>query len=333
MRKLLTILTVLALPVALATHFTGTYVDQQNGVTIVLEMAQDGTIQGVLNGPSGQFQLQGQGNEQGAFGTAQSTQGMLGFQAQLSQDNQTLQIAFFQADQNNQPVQVGGITLQRSAAAGQGGMGMGQTGMGQTGIGQTGMGQTGMGQSGMGMGQTGMGMGQTGMGQSGMGMGQTGMGQTGMGQTGMGQTGMGQTGMGQTGMGQSGMGQTGLGGGQTGFGQTGAAVGDWTGAYVGNAGQLVMHIQSAGQPGSYSGYFDVSGQQFPLQAQGQAEWIEGVFMVNGMQVPFYAERYEGSIWLVDGSDGTEYILEPMNAGAGAMPGAAPVTSPLGGQGQ
>ncbi len=306
MRKLATILTVLALPVALATHFTGTYVDQQNGVTIVLEMAQDGTIQGVLNGPSGQFQLQGQGNEQGAFGTAQSTQGMLGFQAQLSQDNQTLQIAFFQADQNNQPVQVGGIVLQRSAAAGQGGMGMGQTGMGQTGMGQTGMGQTGMGQ-------------------------------TGMGQTGMGQTGMGQSGMGQTGMGQTGMGQTGLGGGQTGFGQTGlgqtGTVGDWTGAYVGNAGQLVMYIQGAGQPGSYSGYFDVSGQQFPLQAQGQAEWIEGVFMVNGMQVPFYAERYEGSIWLVDGSDGTEYILEPMNAGAGGMPGAAPVTSPLGGQGQ
>ena len=276
MRKLATILTVLALPVALATHFTGTYVDQQNGVTIVLQMAQDGTIQGVLNGPSGQFQLQGQGNEQGAFGTAQSTQGMLGFQAQLSQDNQTLQIAFFQADQNNQPVQVGGIVLQRSAAAGQGGMGMGQTGMGQTGMGQSGMGQTGMGQTGLGGGQTGFG--------------------------------------------------------QTGLGQTGT-VGDWTGAYVGNAGQLVMYIQGAGQPGSYSGYFDVSGQQFPLQAQGQAEWIEGVFMVNGMQVPFYAERYEGSIWLVDGSDGTEYILEPMNAGAGGMPGAAPVTSPLGGQGQ
>jgi len=262
MRKLLTILTVLALPVALATHFTGTYVDQQNGVTIVLQMAQDGTIQGVLNGPSGQFQLQGQGNEQGAFGTAQSTQGMLGFQAQLSQDNQTLQIAFFQADQNNQPVQVGGIVLQRSAAAGQGGMGMGQTGMGQ---------------------------------------------------------------------GQSGMGQAGLGGTQTGFGQTGAVAGDWTGAYVGNAGQLTMYLQSTGQPGSYNGYFDVSGQQFPLQAQGQAEWIEGVFMVNGQQVPFYAERNQGTIWLVDGSDGTEYLLEPMNAGPGAMPGTPPVTSPLGGQ--
>lgn len=287
MRKLLTILTVLALPVALATHFTGTYVDQQNGVTIVLQMAQDGTIQGVLNGPSGQFQLQGQGNEQGAFGTAQSTQGMLGFQAQLSQDNQTLQIAFFQADQNNQPVQVGGIVLQRSADAGQGGMGMGQTGMGQTGMG--------------------------------------------MGQTGMGQSGMGQTGMGQTGMGQSGMGQTGLGGTQTGFGQTGAPAADWTGAYVGNAGQLVMYIQSTGQPGTYNGYFDVSGQQFPLQAQGQAEWIEGVFMVNGQQVPFYAELNQGTVWLVDGSDGTEYLLEPMNTGPGAMPGTAPTTSPLGGQ--
>src|SRR5690606_4789301 len=118
--------------------------------------------------------------------------------------------------------------------------------------------------------------------------------------------------------GQPGFGQTGMD--QTGFGQTG--MGDWSGAYVGNAGQLVWYIQSGGQPGYYTGYFDASGSQFPFQASGEADWIEGVFMVNGMEVPFYAEREGGSIWLVDGSDGTEYLLEPMNSTPGGMPGAA-----------
>lgn len=306
MRTLVALLAVLALQVALATHFTGTYVDQQNGVTIVLQMQQDGTIQGTLTGPSGTFQLQGQGNEQGAFGTAQSTQGMLGFQAQLSQDNATLQIAFFQADQNNQPVQVGGLVLQRSAGAGQ--PGMGQPGMGQAGQpGQMpGMTQPGAAQPGMpGMNQPAMPGGAQPTFPTAPPVGAPGAAQPGM-------PGAAQPAFPTPPAGQPGAAQPGLGGGLGGASGGGAAAmpaGDWNGAYVGNAGQLVMVIQPGGQPGTYTGYFEVSGQQLQLQASGNAQSIEGVYLYNGSQVPFYAENYQDSVYLVDGSDGTEYLLE------------------------
>ncbi|HET8985898.1 MAG TPA: hypothetical protein VFN03_09080 [Trueperaceae bacterium] len=311
MRTLVAVLAVLALPVAFATHFTGTYVDQQNGVTLVLQMQQDGTIQGTLTGPSGTFELQGQGNEQGAFGTAQSTQGALGFQAQLGQDNVTLQIAFFQADQNNQPVQVGGLVLQRSTGAGlpiPGQPGAGQPGMGQPGqmpiVNQPGMpgatqpafptappaGQPGAGQPGAA---------QPGMPGAAPGAAQPTFPTAPAGQPGVGQPA-----------------QPGLGGGLGGApagGQAAMPVSDWNGAYVGNAGQLVMVIQPAGQPGTYTGYFEVSGQQLQLQATGNAQAIEGVYLYNGSQVPFYAENYQDSVYLIDGSDNTEYLLERANA--------------------
>jgi hypothetical protein len=314
MRTLAAILAVLALPVALATHFTGTYVDQQNGVTLVLQMQQDGTIQGSLTGPSGTFQLQGQGNEQGAFGTAQSTQGMLGFQAQLSQDNVTLQIAFFQADQNNQPVQVGGLVLQRSAGAG-------QPGMGQPGVGQPGMGQPGAGQPGQMPGMTQPGATQPGMPGGAQPAfptappaGLPGAAQPGM--PGATQPAFPTAPAGQPGVGQPGPAQPGLGGGLGGAPAGAPAAmpaGDWNGAYVGNGGQLVLVIQPAGQPGTYTGYFEVSGQQLQLQASGNAQSIEGVYLYNGSQVPFYAENYQDSVYLVDGSDGTEYLLERATA--------------------
>lgn len=319
MRRLIAMLAVLALPVAWAAHFTGTYVDQQAGVTLVLQQQQDGTMQGQLTGPSGQFQLQGQGNEQGAFGTVQSSQGILGFQAQLSQDNMTLQLVFFQADQNNQPVQVGAFALQRGGGPTQPGIGQpGQTpGMGQPGMGQPGQ-APGMAPPPGFPGQPGM----TGVPQTGQPTPPPGAIPVQPGMTQPGLPGVGQPGAGQPGMGQPGMGQPGMGG---------MPVGGWDGTYVGNAGQLQMVIQSAGQAGTYVGYFVVSGQQFQLQATGGPEFIEGVFIVNGSQVPFYAEVFEGGVYLVDGRDGTEYILEPLNGGPGAAPGAAPARSPLGGQ--
>ena len=97
----------------------------------------------------------------------------------------------------------------------------------------------------------------------------------------------------------------GLGGGMGGGQPAVPQASDWSGAYVGNAGQLVMFIQPAGQPGSYTGYFEVSGQQHQFQASGGPEAIEGAYLYNGSQVPFYAENYGTSVYLVDGSDGTE----------------------------
>lgn len=314
MRKLVALITVLAIQVALATHFTGTYVDQQNGVTLVLQMQQDGTIRGTLTGPSGNFELQGQGNEQGAFGTAQSTQGTLGFQAQLSQDDRTLQITFFQADQNNQPVQVGGLVLQRSGAAG------------QPGVGQPGMGQPGMGQPGQMPGMTQPGAAQPGLPQPpGLPGGaqptfptapQPGMPGTQPGMPGAAQPTFPTAPTALPTPAQPGTPVTGAGGGLgggVGAGQPAVPqASDWNGAYVGNAGQLVMFIQPAGQPGSYMGYFEVSGQQHQFQASGGPEAIEGAYLYNGSQVPFYAENYGTSVYLVDGSDGTEYLLERGN---------------------
>ena len=324
MRKLIASLALLLLPMAFATHFTGTFVDQQNGVSLTWQHQQDGTLQGQLTGPSGNFQLQGQGNEQGAWGTAQSTQGMLGFQAQLSQDNQTLQIAFFQADQNNQPQQVGTIVLQRSGA-GMPGSGMGQPGgfpnqptqpggfpnqPTQPGGFPTTPGQPGMGQQPGGFPTT---PGQPGMGQQPGGFPNQPTQPGGFPTTPGQQPGGFPTTPGQGGMGQQpGIGQQPGFSGQPGFGATQPGMGDWNGAWAGNGSQLVMVVQPSGQPGQYTGYFEGGGQRYQLMAEGDAQTLNGVYLVNGQQVPFYAQKYEGGVYLVDGSDGTEYLLEPAN---------------------
>lgn len=339
---------------AFASHFTGTYADPQNGVTVTLQQGQDGAIQGVLNGPSGQFPLQGQGNQDGAYGTIMSTQGVLGFQAQLSPDGAVLQMDMYQVDQNNQPVAVGSLRLQRGAGAGAAPGGMGQPGMGQPGM--PGVGQPGAGQPGMpGMGQPGMGqpgMGQPGMGQPGVGQpgvgqpGMPGMGQPGIGQPGMGQPGM--PGMGQPGIGQPGMAQPGMPT-MPGMGQPGAPATmpppagypppdqflGWNGTFVGNGGQLSMFLQPA-QQGGYEGFFDVSGQRFPLQARDQGPYLEGFFIVDGAQYGFSAQYYDGYVYLIEAIDGSEYILEPMRYGVpgsspGQLPGQFPPLQPGGQQ--
>lgn len=222
---------------------------------------------------------------------------MLGFQAQLSQDNQTLQIAFYQADQNNQPQQVGMLVLQRSAG--------GQPGMGQPGQ-MPGMTQPGATQPGS--------FPTTPQQPGAPGSFPTAPQQPGAFPTtpqqpsapGSFPTTPQQPGAGQPGMGQQpGLGQPGLG-----SGQPAMPAGDWNGAFVGNAGQLVMAVQPSGQQGQYVGYFEAGGQRYEFQATGTAEYLEGVYLVNGQQVPFYAQRYEGGVYLIDGSDGTEYILAP-----------------------
>lgn len=134
---------------------------------------------------------------------------------------------------------------------------------------------------------------------------------------GMGQPAMGQPGMaGQPGMNQPGMPQQG---------------GGWTGAYVGNGGGLVMVLQPA-QQGTYSGYFEVQGQRYPLQARGDANALEGIYVVNGGQYQFYAQWYQGYVYLVEAIDGSEYFLEPVGASYGPeypLPGMPPATQPPG----
>lgn len=85
-----------------AAHFTGTYQDQQ-GTTIVIQQGTDGQMQGTFVTANGQFQLQGYGDEHGAYGAIATGQTVLGFQARLSPDHSVLQLQLYQMGQNGQP--------------------------------------------------------------------------------------------------------------------------------------------------------------------------------------------------------------------------------------
>jgi hypothetical protein len=89
---------------AFAHHFTGTY-QSQNGMTITIQHDTSGQMQGVISVNGQQFQLQGQGNQEGARGQISSPQGMMMFQAQVSQDLNTLQMMIVQVDAQGQLVQ------------------------------------------------------------------------------------------------------------------------------------------------------------------------------------------------------------------------------------
>lgn len=103
--------------------FAGTFVSAEAGLSLAVNQGQDGSLSGSLTGPNGQFQLQGSANGNMAYGALDSQQGPLGFQAQLSADAQQLQIVFYQADANGQPVPAGPpLTLQRQGGV----MGPGQ---------------------------------------------------------------------------------------------------------------------------------------------------------------------------------------------------------------
>src|SRR5690554_8085990 len=106
--------------VALAQGFNGTFQEPQTGMTITLSQPQPGALAGMLAGPNGQFPLQGETNGDFAYGVVASQQGPLGFQAQMSPDGASLQIAFFQAGPDGQPVAAGPpLTMMRTG----GGMG------------------------------------------------------------------------------------------------------------------------------------------------------------------------------------------------------------------
>jgi hypothetical protein len=87
---------------ALAAHFTGTYQDQQ-GTTIVIQQGTDGQMQGAFVTANGQFQLQGYGDEHGAYGAIATGERVMGFQARLSPDHSLLQLQLYQMGQNGQP--------------------------------------------------------------------------------------------------------------------------------------------------------------------------------------------------------------------------------------
>lgn len=112
---MVTALAWLGMATAQTAGFDGTFADQQNGVSIVFQAGANGALQGVLTGPNGQFPLQGESSQGYAYGVIQSTQGPLGFQAQLSADGNSVQIAFFTMDANNQATQQGQMLLQRVA--------------------------------------------------------------------------------------------------------------------------------------------------------------------------------------------------------------------------
>ncbi len=91
-------------PLAFAHHFTGTY-QSQNGMTVTLQHDGSGQMQGSMSSNGQQFQLQGFGNQQGAQGQIMTPQGTLMFQAQVSQDLNTLQMTLMQVDGQGQPLQ------------------------------------------------------------------------------------------------------------------------------------------------------------------------------------------------------------------------------------
>lgn len=101
-----------------AQQYTGTFADAASGISIALQQGGDGSLTGALTSSNGQFPLQGQASQQGAYGAIQSRQGVLGFQAQLSPDGQWLQITFFELGPDGQPSQQGQtVALQRQGGA------------------------------------------------------------------------------------------------------------------------------------------------------------------------------------------------------------------------
>lgn len=115
---ILTLCFALCLASAAAASFSGVFVDQQNGVSISIQEAADGTLSGVVDTANGQFQLQGQVFQQdAAYGMIGNDQGQLGFQAYLSADGSAMQFALYGFDANNQPVPQGELMLARSGGA------------------------------------------------------------------------------------------------------------------------------------------------------------------------------------------------------------------------
>src|SRR5690606_4472924 len=101
-----------------AQGFTGTFVSPEAAFSVSLQQAPDGTLTGVVSGPSGQFALQGQASGPAAYGVVASQQGPLGFQAALAADGGTLTMELYQMSPDGQATPAGPpLTLVRSGGA------------------------------------------------------------------------------------------------------------------------------------------------------------------------------------------------------------------------
>ena len=102
MKYLLTLIGLLLVSFSFAHHFTGTYQDQQYGITVAIQHGTDGRMQGTVSANGVQMQLQGYGDPQGAQGVLSSPQGQIQFQAQISQDLNQLTMTLMSQGGNQQ---------------------------------------------------------------------------------------------------------------------------------------------------------------------------------------------------------------------------------------
>lgn len=242
---------------AFAAHFTGTYQDQQ-GTTIVIQQGADGQMQGAFVTANGQFQLQGYGDEHGAYGAIATGQSVMGFQARLSPDHSLLQLQLYQMGQNGQPdpSTAQDMTFRKVSD---------QANLQNPGGGQLPPTPTSPVAPGGAPGNNPL----------------------------------------------------------AGPATLGTAT-DWQGRYLGDNGRFILMIQ--GQQGQYSGLIEVSGQQYPFQAQGNEQMIQGIFQANGTTFEFMAERRpDGLVQFVSAS--VTYILEPDSGPAMPTGPANPLSNP------
>lgn len=261
--------------------FDGTFSDPQQGLSVSFQVGANGALQGMVVGPNGQFPLQGESGPGYAYGVVQSSQGPLGFQAQLSADGGSLQIAFYTMDANNQPVPQGQAVLQR-------------VGGGQAGGFPAMPGQVPGGANPLAPQQPG--------GANPLAPQQPGAANPLAPQPpALGNPLAPQ----QPGAGNPFAPQ------QPGAQPVQAGV-DWNGTFVGDAGSLVLSVQLL-QPGSYGGYIQSQGQRYPIDAHVDDQTLHGYFQVNGQQYEFFADRNAGTVMLSIGQ--ATYVMQQTSAQA------------------
>lgn len=300
------------LGIAVAQSFSGTFVATESQMTVTIQQNQDGTLSGSITGQTGQYPLQGQASGLAAYGAAASQQGMLGFQAELSGDGQTMQMMFYQSDANNQPTPVSPVIVLQRQGGGVGAMPP-QVPGGQAPGGVPGQMPGGM------PGQAPGGMpGQAPGGIPGQVPGQVPGGMPGQVPGGVpGQFPGGMPGgvPGQV-PGQMPGQMPGTIPGQapgglppmvppTGPQGSYPPMADWNGTFVGNAGTTALVVQ--GGQGAYSGYIEDQGQRYPFQAHLDDATLHGTSMANGNQFEFWADREGTTVYLYVGD--TTYYLE------------------------
>ncbi|MFA5568857.1 MAG: hypothetical protein WC972_09425 [Trueperaceae bacterium] len=326
----LSVLVATLLGIVAAQSFSGTFVSTGGEMSVAIQQNQDGSLSGFITGQTGQYQLQGQASGTGAYGVADSQQGLLGFQAQLSADGQTMQLMFYQADANNQPTPVSPLlVLNRQGAMGDGGMG-GMPPQAPGGIpGQVPGGMPGQVPAQAPGGFPGQMPGQVPGGMPGQMPGQMPGGMPPQAPGGFPGQQPAQMPGGFPGQqpaqmpggfpgqqpaqmpgGFPGQQPAQMPGGMPGTmppGAPGAGFAgqpDWNGTFVGNAGATMLVVQ--GGQGGYSGYIQDGGQQYQFQAHLDDETLHGELMANGQPYEFWADRDGTTVYLYLG-DNTYYL--------------------------